>query len=347
LIALDCADLVAGKGTQFYQQLIGTVFSFLRAQWPLLTEAAGVSVDAPKSRRTESRRDEPVFNALFDFFDLDVNNDPDDPAPFRPPPRALGASFPRKEPWASIGQQIIALGEELANALSNRGDPRAWFTAVADLPRKLARIFHFRSLYFVIDHFDLALIDLSKPPRKPGKSTTIAKAPTPKPVLLSEVLKRMIWGESFTLGCRSEEGLFRALAPAGASGIDFSAVRLVSVVDSVPAKSKLKIDVILEGEPAAFTVSEADCAGCPAFVWQWRKVEAAVKDWYDPDVRDKEKAKLAIVVRLRKFLPALVFNDIIEGKVGPPPQVVDIRDLPAKPPEDPRGEGAEANVAAP
>jgi hypothetical protein len=291
LVYFDCAELPVGDPIALYSDIVTTVLKFIGAQWPLMRFTGSLSKSHPKSR--------PVSENLTEFFAQFAN--------FRGEMKPLPGKWPKTEPFATIGERVLQLGRELEKALSSTGTMHPWYSLVTQLPRRLANIFGFRKIYFVVDHFDSA--DITVQP-----TGIFANAPKTRPVVFIEYLKRMVASESFSLACRDEVHLLGCLEPFDQDGCDLRAsAELVTVVDIIrKVDAAFEFEVILKDSKENVKFSAADCAGCPAYVKDWRKVVAAahaakdVRPAVDMANDAGEAARLRVLVALREIVPKVL-----------------------------------------
>ncbi|EAX87254.1 hypothetical protein TVAG_084330 [Trichomonas vaginalis G3] len=208
-------------------------------------------------------------------------------------------SFPKiireNQDFVRILQPLTEISRGLMIACQNPAGMDHWFDEVSQLPRNLSRIFGFKQVLFIIDHFDNA--DFVVTPQVPFNETSFA-------VFMIEYIKKMIADSTFIITSQSDERFFSAIeqnAPYGVSLVEKLKFYSVSDIDLLDVIEDGTVVVEFNNDERTVEVTPKH-VNSPGYILIWNYIVTLMK-------RNKsDHAKVAAVDVFSKLLP-LIFEE--------------------------------------
>ena len=191
-----------------------------------------------------------------------------------------------------------------------------WLTNVVSLPKYVARAFGFGNVHFVIDHLDLADVDIV--PADPFDDDT-------QVATLIEYLKFMLNNDSFIISCDDEEHLLESLDLISDDGVDLrDGTEIVSVCDTDSEHSeKFCFLLTVKDDHEKLRLRKVDCGGCPGYLHLWDAIIQQGDRLWNEQMRDKnskitKELKLSLLGKLRELAYLIIYKvDPEELSVAP------------------------------
>ena len=181
-----------------------------------------------------------------------------------------------------------------------------WLVNVVTLPKYVARAFGFGNVHFVIDHLDLADVDII--PAPPFDDDTQVST-------LIEFLKFMLNNDSFIIGCDDEEHLLESLDLISDEGVDLrDGTEIVSVVDTDTEHSeKFCFLLTVKGDHEKVRLRKVDCGGCPGYLHLWDAIIQQGDRLWNEEMRDKnsrisKELRLSLLGKLRELAYLIIYK---------------------------------------
>jgi hypothetical protein len=173
----------------------------------------------------------------------------------------LPGAFSVRDEFRRAVAVLTQAARDIFACIAQGGYLSSWLTNVVAFPRAVATAFGFGNVHFVVDHFEIADVDLV--PAAPFVDTLT--------VNLIEHLKFMISGASYAIACVNEDHFLECLGDTTDDAIDLrSCTEVISVVDSDPGHSdRYAFGLTIEGEKIPFLLDVRACSGCPGYTHAW------------------------------------------------------------------------------
>jgi hypothetical protein len=184
---------------------------------------------------------------------------------------------------------LTQAAKDIFVCISQGGYLSSWLTNVVVFPRAVATAFGFTNVHFVIDHFEVADVDIV--PSAPFGDTVTAS--------LIEYFKFMISGSSYAIACADEQHFLECLGDTTDDAIDLRGVTdVISVVDSDPGHSnRYAFNLTVEEEQLPFMFTVQACGGCPGYTLAWDELVQLGERVKNEEKKNTE-AKIAKELRL-------------------------------------------------
>jgi hypothetical protein len=222
----------------------------------------------------------------------------------------LPDSFAVSDEFATAVPIVAEIASRLFDAVRRYHDLSAFLTNTVLFPRFIAQALGFTDVLFIIDHFDTA--DVTLIPSEPfgaGRDS----------VLLIEFFTFMLEHATFAVSCVNEQRCLELLSSFvnGQSAVP-DGLTIVTVVDiDTDHSPRFRFQLTLDSGQK-FTLTVANCGGCPGFLSLWDELVATTVRVQQEEKKDSQSPtakELRVVLRTELLEICSVVFEGFEGKI--------------------------------
>lgn len=208
---------------------------------------------------------------------------------------SLPAKFRQDPTFTKMIPGIMDLSKSIMTACQNPAGMEHWFTVVSQVPSSLAKIFCYKKVLFIIDHFDAA--DFIITPQVPFNEASYA-------CFMIEFIKKMIFESTFIISSQNDEHFFETIQKLANYGVNLlDRLKFDPLTDVEIQNSAMDETVLIEYfNEENYVEVNRNHVSCPGYVVIWNYVVTLLK-------RNKtQQVQAAAIDVFTKFLP-LIFDE--------------------------------------
>lgn len=167
---------------------------------------------------------------------------------------------------------VTDLAVQLSNSLYNEDGINSFYTNIFMLPQQIANIFGLTNLYFIIDHLELA--DVQIKPHDPFSSSGDY-------IFVIEYIKYALESVDFAVSCYDTSFFFQSMNPTDEKGVDLLAgLDIITTTDlaAVDEEDSTKFVLQMEGEMTPIPLTVDMCGGVVRFLDMWDELSELVSN---------------------------------------------------------------------
>jgi hypothetical protein len=218
----------------------------------------------------------------------------------------LPQHFVLRDEFRNAVPALTSLSETIFGCVHERHVLSEWISTVVMFPRLIALAFGFGDVHFVIDHCELADIDVVPAPPFDGRVETVA---------LFEYFKLMLSYDSYILSCLDEDRFVDCLESLTSEGVNLrDGTELVSVVDIDKGHAdRYLFSLKVEGELSGIRLKITDCGGCLGFLYLWDGIVIHADRLHNEEKRDSrsrtaKELRLSLLAKIRELSGLVLFK---------------------------------------